>query len=221
MAKFFTYYPKIAYTLQNNGSGLDFVTNITTNFSFLGDILDNTSNYYEYNIGEGDTPENLAHKIYGNSEYHWLILKTNNILDVKTDWPLEYSPLIETINVAYSTSEYSDTSNTSVPGLQWAKTNIHSYYKIVTKTVIDSNIIEVDKYRIDGNTYANLVSNTTPTFYTIPDNNILSILITKESKTYYEFELEENESKRNIKILKPEFVSTIDSEFRKIMTDNV
>lgn len=221
MAKFFTYYPKTVYTLKDDKSGLDFVTNITTNFTFLEDILESSSNYYEYNIGEGDSPENLAHKIYGNPEYHWIILKTNNIMDVKTDWPVEYTPLVESINVAYSTSQYADTANTSITGLQWSKTNIHSYYKIVTKTIVNSQFIEVNEYRIDSNAYTNLISQTTPTLYTLPDGEVLSILITKDTMTYYDYEIEQNENKRNIKILKPEFVPAVDSEFRKIMADNV
>jgi hypothetical protein len=220
MSKFFSYYPKTLYTLQNDKS-IDVITNLTTNFSFLGDILDNSSNYYEYTIGEGDTPENIAHNIYGNSEYHWIILKTNNILDTKKDWPIDYSSLNESINVSYSTSEYADTQNTFVTGLQWAKNHTHSYYKIETKEIINSGIIEINEYRIDGNTYANLTSNITPTFYTLPNNDSLSILITKESKTYYEYEIEENENKRNIKILKTDFIPVIDIEFKKIMENNV
>ena len=220
MPKVFNFYPKTVYSLSDNNS-LNIITNLTTNFSFLTDLSQYSSSYYEYTISESDTPENLAHKIYGNSEYHWIILKFNNIMDVKNDWPITYNQLIDSINVAYSTSEYADTANTANTGLQWAKSNIHSYYKIQTKTVLNSNIIEVDKIRIDSNTYANLTPDINPTIYELSDNNKFSIITTKENKTYYEYEIEANEEKRNIKILRNEFIPTIENEFRKIMSENV
>jgi hypothetical protein len=39
---------------------------------------------------------------------------------------------------------------------------------------------------------------------------------TKETKTYYDYELEENESKRTIKLLKPEFIATLEKELENI-----
>lgn len=218
MANFFYHFPKTVYSKGDNSS-VDILTNLTVNFTVLSDILNNSAMYYEYTIADGDTPEIVAHKIYGYSDYHWIILKINNIIDIKTDWPIEYSSLNESINVAYSTSEYADTANTSVSGLQWAKTNTRSYYKVVTKTIVGSELIEVDEFEIDSNAYTNLIAQTTPTLYTLPNNDVLSVLITKDTMTYYEYEIEQNENKRNIKILKSEFVGPLIEEFKRVMSD--
>jgi hypothetical protein len=39
----------------------------------------------------------------------------------------------------------------------------------------------------------------------------------KQSKTYYEYDSEQNELKRNIKILKREYIGVIEKEFRELM----
>jgi hypothetical protein len=49
----------------------------------------------------------------------------------------------------------------------------------------------------------------------------LRIVVSKETKTYYEYETELNENKRNITILKPEFVIDIESEFINVMKDSI
>jgi hypothetical protein len=43
--------------------------------------------------------------------------------------------------------------------------------------------------------------------------------VSKETKTYYDFEIEDNEKKRRIKILKPEFVFAVDQEFRRVISN--
>jgi hypothetical protein len=40
--------------------------------------------------------------------------------------------------------------------------------------------------------------------------------LTKETKSYYDYEIEENEKKRTIKLLRPEFVSALDKEIKRL-----
>ena len=41
-----------------------------------------------YDVKEGETPETVAFKWFGDAEYHWVILMTNNITDRYYEWPL-------------------------------------------------------------------------------------------------------------------------------------
>jgi hypothetical protein len=50
------------------------------------------------------------------------------------------------------------------------------------------------------------------------DGNIIKIAISKETESYYDYEVEQNESKRTIKLLKPEFVSVIENEIVNILS---
>lgn len=211
MSKYFKIFPKTVYSLQNTATSLDTVTNLTSKFGFEKEFKNNTTLYYEYSITDGETPEVLAHKLYGDSEKHWIILSLNDIFNPATDWPLEYRNLMDVIEKKYV--EFADTE-VDQTGLEWAQANIHSYYKIETQT----NPLTDDKFiytsQIDSNTYANVISSSSN--YTLQNHNVITIAIDKETKTYYDYEIDENEKKRVIKILKPEYVDSVDNEFRGI-----
>jgi hypothetical protein len=212
MAKYFINFPKTVYNL-NGANSLDLLTNITSSFSFDRSLTENSVLYYEYTVADGETPEIVAHKLYGSVENHWILLKLNEIIDVKTDWPLEQRNLIKFIDEKYSVN--GEPFNQS--GYQWAFNNTHSYYKIESRTLVASGEQTVDKIQIDANTFANVVSNIVT--YTLQDNNLLEVETSRTLKTYYEYETELNEAKRNIKVLRPEFVPSVTDEFIRVMTN--
>lgn len=42
-----------------------------------------------YAIRDGETPEQVAQRFYGNPQYHWIVIYANNIINVRNEWPLE------------------------------------------------------------------------------------------------------------------------------------
>lgn len=216
MAKYFNYFPQTFYSSNNRTTGLDTITNLTARFGFEQSLKENSSAFYKYDLQEGDTPEIVAAKFYDNPERHWIVLMFNDIYDPQYDWPLQYSTFIEYVDKKYSANNYADTANTSVTGLSWAMNvnNVHAYYKVVTRTNID-NISITEKLEVDANTWANVAPTTTN--YNLQDGSTIIQTITKEKETYYDYENELNESKRSIKLLKPEFVSAVEKEFRKVI----
>ena len=216
MAKYFNYFPKTLYSANNASRGLDAVTNLISRFGFENSLKENSAAFYKYDIQEGDTPEIIAAKYYENSERHWIVLMFNDIYDPQFDWPLQNRTFIEYVDNKYSAPEYADTANTSVSGLSWAMnvSNIHSYYKVVTKTNQD-DLQFIEKLQIDANTYANTAATTNT--YTLQDNGVVKITVTKETLSYFNFEETENEKKRTIKLLKPEFVPQVEKEFKKVI----
>jgi hypothetical protein len=118
MAKYFINFPKTIYS-QKDSKSVETVTNLTTTFSFDENITENSVLYYQYDVSDGETPEIVAHKIYGSSESHWIILKMNGIIDVKTDWPLDQRSLSVAIDKKYANNGIS----TSQTGYQWAFNN--------------------------------------------------------------------------------------------------
>jgi hypothetical protein len=216
MAKYFNYFPRIIYSANNNTAGLDTVTSITSRFTFTDNFKFNSSIFYTYDIQEGDTPEIISAKFYKNPERHWIVLMFNDIIDPFYDWPLKNNDLVNFIDTKYSSSNYADTANTSVSGLSWAMNinHVQAYYKIVTKTNVDNqNFIE--KIQVDANTYANVAA-TTQTF-TLDSGDVIIQKVTKEKQTYYDYEVAENESKRTIKLVKPEFIVPIEKEFKRVI----
>jgi hypothetical protein len=216
MSRFFNYFPKTLYTSNNLTAGVDTVTNIIARFGFESTLKNNSAAFYKYNIQESDTPEIIASKYYDNPERHWIVLLFNDIMDPQFDWPLQYQPFIDYVNTKYSANNYADTANTGVTGLAWSMNvnNVQAYYKIVTRTNFD-DISIVEKLEVDANTYANVAASTTT--YTLQDGSTITQKVTKERKTYYDYEQELNEEKREIKLIKPEFVPQIEKEFKKVI----
>ena len=211
MAGYFSRFPKI-YFSTNDGQSVDRITNIMAKISLNEAIKENTAVYYEYDITESDTPEIVAHKMYGSSERHWVVLMMNNIVDPQYEWPLTTITLNNYIDAKYSTVDYAN-SNTSGAGLTYAQSNVHSYYKVITTTIPNGSKI-VNEYQVDANTYANVTVSTSSV--TLADNNVITIATAKDTKTYYDYEIEQNENKRKIKLLKPEFVSTLEDEIKRV-----
>lgn len=214
MAKYFNYFPKTPYYKGKNSTSLDVVTNITTRFNFDNRFRQNAATYYKYKIKDGDTPEILASKIYGSPEKHWVILSLNNIVDPLYEWPLTNRTLGKFIE-----AKYVDRASTGQTGLEWASLNTYGYYKVVTKTNPDIGMTDINKFKIDANTYTALVESDNS--YILEDGSNLRIVISKETKSYYDYEQELNENKRLISILKPEFVAEIEAELISIMRDTV
>ncbi len=158
---------------------------------------------------DSDTPEIIANKFYGSPERHWAVLMINDIVDPQFDWPLDQRTIISFIDEKYTAN-----ANSGQSGIAWAQSNIKAYYKVETRTTNSTGAELQSKLEIDANTYANVAATTTN--LTLDDGNSIKITTTKETKSYYDYEVEENETKRTIKLLKPEFVSSIEEEIKII-----
>jgi hypothetical protein len=224
MANYFNHFP-LTYYSGSNTTSLNIVTNIIARFGFEKSLKQNSSAFYEYQIKESDTPEIIASKIYGSPERHWIVLMFNDIMDPQYDWPLQYDTLVKYIDQKYSKQNYADTANSHVSGLSWAMSDTHTkaYYKIITRKAnssisgvsIDAKTI-VEKIEIDGNTYANVIVGTNNA--TLQSNTKITETTTKEKISYYDYEVQLNEDKRTIRLLKPEFVKDVIEEFKDIIT---
>jgi hypothetical protein len=216
MAKYFNYFPKTFYTSNNTSSGIDTVTNIIARFGFENKLKENSSAFYKYTIKDSDTPEIIAGKFYDHVERHWIVLLFNDIIDPQYDWPLDSRTLIQYINTKYSANQYADTANTSITGISWAQNTSHvkSYFKNITRTSADGTNI-VEKITVDANTYANIAA--TSIAYTLNNSSSITETISKTTQTYYDYEVELNEAKREIKLLKSDFVPEVEKEFRRVI----
>ena len=204
MAKFFSYFPQTYYTLDDNPNALDVITNINFRFVFDAAFKSNTAAYYEYIIQDGDTPEILAYKLYGSSERHWIILLYNDIIDPLFDWPLQQSVLNNFIENKYGS-------------ISWSQSNIKNYQKVTTRTDNYSGTIQTDIINVDANTYANVIISTNS--YTLGDGNSITVDVSKQTQSYYDYEVDLNDSKKTIKILQDQFVLPAEQEFKTIINN--
>ena len=89
MAKFFTAFPKIDYNLTGINSNTKEVTDIFRRVKIRSKIADNVTLFDKYDVKEGETPEDIAYKLYGDADYFWVITLVNNIVNRYYDWPLD------------------------------------------------------------------------------------------------------------------------------------
>ena len=235
MANYFNFFPATFYNTSDTGTTLDIVTNIIARYNFNPSLKKNTSIFYPYKIKDSDTPESIAHKLYGSPERHWIVLMFNDIIDPQYDWPMTYSIFNDFVDKKYAANGAANTTPQS--GLSWAKSenNIHSYYKITTRTPIKLDIenktiteriqvteqeyatiqVGITEYTFSSNvgTYdATIVSNTTESL--APVTTSIRETVSKEKLTYYEYEMQQNEKKRDIKLLNSQYVPDIIKEFK-------
>lgn len=216
MAKFFNYFPQTLYSLSNERNAADIVTNIIARFGFETELKENSSIFYPYNIQDGDTPEMIANKYYGSPEKHWIVLMFNDIIDPQYDWPLDQRTIITYINDKYSANGANNVP--SQTGLAWSKNHTKGYYKIITRVTNNSTKDTIkEKIELDANTYANVIISTST--YTLKNGTTVTQTVSKEIETYYDYEINENESKRKIKLLRAEYASQsgLVDEFKRVI----
>jgi hypothetical protein len=216
MAKYFNYFPQTLYSLSDEKNSADLVTNIIARFGFEKELKENSNIYYPYDIQDGDTPEIIANKYYGSPEKHWIVLMFNDIIDPQYDWPLDQRTIITYIGDKYSANGAANT--TPQTGLAWSKSNVKSYYKVVTRVTNNSTKDSIkEKIEIDSGTYANVIQSSTN--FTLNSGTQITQTISKETETYYDYEINTNESKRKIKLLRSEFASQtgLIDEFKRVI----
>ena len=98
---YFSNFPSIVYDASGN---FDFkvVTNLLRRVALRQKIKENTFVFDTYDVKNGETPEILAHKLYGNSNLHWIILLVNDITDRYHQWPKNTNQFLAYVNDKYS-----------------------------------------------------------------------------------------------------------------------
>lgn len=213
MARLFNYFPKTFYSLDNKSTSLETVTNIIARFAFETKLKENTLVYYNYDVKDGDTPEIIATKFYGNPERHWIVLLYNNIIDPQYDWPLTGSAFTEYVNTKYTANAIRDNF---ANGLEWAMStsNVQAFYKTVKRINSDGSFIEQttqitkDDYEITG--FTSIV-------YPLQNGTTVTEVTSTSYKTYMDYEVDLNDNKRRIKLLKQDFVPFVEREFKRII----
>lgn len=212
MSRYFNNYPKVEYSLEDKITNLNYITNIIFRFTFNDKFKDDSAAFYYYSIKDGDKPEDIAYKIYESPERHWILLNFNDIIDPLNDWPMDQRTF-----KAYLDDKYgAEGANNSpvIDGYDWSRANIKNYVIIDTVTDLQTDTIKTEEYIVDANTYANTTVSTSTV--TLVDGDQIKIVRTKRQDSYFDYEDAINENKRIIKILKPEAIRAVESEFKRL-----
>lgn len=107
---YFKKFPQFVYEFNIAGkTKAMIITDITRNVRFRKEMLGNIELYDEYDIKEGETVEIIAERVYGNAEYHWVIMLVNEKFDYLADYPLTYNALLKYTEDKYGVGNEYDT----------------------------------------------------------------------------------------------------------------
>ena len=187
MANYFRNLPRVGYDINGTGKNSFLnVTNIMKRVKFKPSVLEDISNYYPYFVKEGERPDIISHAQYGTIGYAYLIMLINDIQDPNFDWPLS-SQIFEKFII----NKYGSVT--------LAIAGIKHYYQIiraeVARTEISERVPEV-KFAVDETTYDALDS---------ADRSTL---------TDYDYEVELNDAKREIRLINSDFIQDIDYQVK-------
>ena len=200
MAKpYFSQVPNFLYVNRAAGnrtiSNYTEVKNLFKRARLREDIYSDLSFFTKYKIIGDDRPDNVAEKLYDDPTLDWIVLLSNNILNIQTEWPLSQ----------YSYNNFLIEKYGSDSKLQ----EIHHYECTGVKNSKGVVITE------EGLTMAQDFSVT----YLDPNPNIGSVTATGITKavTNLEYENKIQDAKRNIFTLKPEYLNVIYNDLEDIM----
>ena len=182
-------YPSLAND-RNSAYDYQVVKNIFKRAVVRDDIFDEITAFTKYSVQGDERPDQVAYQFYNDSGLDWVVLSTNNIIHVRDEWPMGNQDFLTYLNAKYTDAELS---------------NIHHYE---TKVIRDSS-----------GTLIQPEGKTVPAGYTVNflDNGVLRSESSLTSFSFLEHETNLNDDKRNIDILRTEYLGLFLENYADIM----
>ena len=193
---YFRELPNISYVSllpnQNRSDERIEVKNLFKRAKLRTDVDQSVTSFDYYLVQDNERPDIIAQKVYDNADLDWVILVTNNITNIRDQWPLSNNDLYN-----YCLEKYG------------SDTNIMATHHFETKEIKDrfGRLILKKELIVDENfefTYAK-------------DDYSTVTVKPAQSVSNYNYEQRLNEDKRKIRVLKIEFLSAFISDFRNLM----
>lgn len=193
---YFKELPNLQYLSQlpDISTNEDYITvkNLFKRAKIRTDIINIITAFDYYQIQDNQRPEIIASKLYGDPELDWVILITNNITNVREQWPLSNNDLHKYILDKYGSEE--------------ALSSVHHYETTEVKDEYNRLVmpsgLEVDEdFSISYTSLSNLSITTNPV----------------KAITNHEYEIAINEDKRKIRVLKTQYLSVVITDLRNMM----
>ncbi len=195
MANYFKNIPNLEYpSLLNDRKGSSDtvrVKNLFRRVIIRDDYFTKFVNFTKYKIVGDDRPDNTSEDVYGTPNLDWLILTANNIIDIKNDWPMTEYDLNLYLNQKYTPQQLAE---------------IHHYETIEWRD-FDNQLVVKGGQWVDENFSVQYLRG----------GQVRRVSPIK-SVSYFEWELNQNDEKRNINVVSKEYVPLVLKDFENIMT---
>ena len=200
MSNYFSQIPDFEYVSRLPNAKISDYINVKNLFKrvFLReDIYQNLTFFKKYSVVGDDRPDNVAAQVYEDPTLDWLILLANNIINVQNEWPLPQEDFNRHLLDTYN-DDYDKIYN-----------GIHHYETIEVKD--SNNIIIVPEGLEVGEDFST-------TYYDYFIGGLTTANNITRPVTNYQYEEKIENKKREIFILKPEYISVIMDDIDDIST---
>ena len=98
---YFNLFPTIQYDVTGDGTKTT-IKDILLRVKVRDYVKNNRAWFAKYFVEQDQTPEMVAFNIYGQAQYHWVVLLFNQIINPYYDWPLKQRVFYAFINDKYA-----------------------------------------------------------------------------------------------------------------------
>ena len=193
---YFKELPDVSYPspLSDRRSDREYITvkNLFRRVKLRDDLIDQVTAFEKYEIRQGERPDIVAEEYYDNQDLDWLVLISNNITNVRDQWPLSDNELYN-----YAVEKY------GVEGLSQV-----AYYETTEVKNKAGAVITPAGLQVDSDfsvTYYDAVEEGYNTKYPVT------------SVTNYDYEQKLQDDKRNIFTLKPRYLNIAKDDLKEMM----
>ena len=195
MSNYFSKIPDFEYVSRLKDakiSDYEPVKNLFKRAKIREDIFQDLAFFTKYDIKGDDRPDNVAFEIYGDSSLDWVVLISNNILNIQSEWPLTQKSFDQ-----YLLEKYGD-YNTLYNG-------VHHYETTEVKNSNDVVIVPAG-LQVDSDQS-----------FTYLDNGVDKTVNPVIKITNYQYEEKLENEKRNIFVLKPRYLNVVIDDLEEMM----
>ena len=190
---YFREIPNLRYPsfLQEKGSSFDYVEakNLFRRTKLRDDLQNNFTLFDKYEIVEGMRPDNVAQELYESDQFDWVVLLVAGITNVRNEWPLSNRDLYY-----YAFDKYGDSLNSNM------------FFETTEVKDTSGRLILPKGKVVDQN-------------FTIPKPGAPNATINPVvGISNFEYETRINDEKRNIFVLRLEYLQEFVNDFRELMT---
>ena len=194
---YFNYIPDFNYVDRNPNAKLGDqvrVKNLFRRIKLREDIFQDTTVFEKYQIRGDDRPDNIANQFYGRPDYDWIVLVSNNIVNIQTEWPMPQNTFDSFILNKYGTYQNANA--------------VRHYETREVKNTQGVVIVPAGQIVDKGYSY---------TYYEEFQQAFVETGDITVEVTNYDYETRIEEAKRNISLLKRRYLPVILDDIEKDM----
>ena len=188
---YFKYLPKVYVRQKSRINGVqpyELAVNIFRRIKIRDSLQGALLGFIQYEITEGQRPDQIAYEYYNDPGLDWIVLLVNNIINVNEDWPLTRDDLREYVSNKYG----------SIEGIKHYETNEYIDPATGMRLMPEGLIVPEDFHITKAN------------------GDIVPKSVSRSPVSYFNYESKINETKRNIYLLRPLYITDFISEFKRL-----